>query len=438
MPRDRCTTSRLGLFRYFLHGSPAAISSAILSLALITSLPAQERVRTSALQLPIESYRRSPDAFFYVGPFQEVLYGSVGVQYTDNVNLAATDRISDLSFFQALSLDTTWVISHLNQLEFTFGGQLTENFYGNGLHQLTLSIDPNSKLEFKFALGDFEVRLYNQFSYTQNPTNDPTATNTANLNSLTNTIGAVVDADLNIATLSFLADYSYNNESGQNAAGQANPTTTGSRETFRVGPTLTFRLSPTITYGVNAIATRTTGVNAANVNTLNIGPFATGKLNRDFEFDLAAGLSLINTTPSFPPGYYFGAAIRWQLNRHWQVLFGGSHDLIFTTGTGLTEENLFRIGTQLQVTRAITFSVAPFINFGDVKTTDQGPVNQGTGTYNQFGIEASVGWRPRKRWSTALTYDYIRRESGTTAGTNGAASDSYIQNTIALQVNYAF
>jgi hypothetical protein len=48
-----------------------------------------------------------------------------------------------------------------------------------------------------------------------------------------------------------------------------------------------------------------------------------------------------------------------------------------------------------------------------------------------------VGWRPRKRWSTALTYDYIRRESGTTAGTN-AASDSYIQNTIALQINYAF
>ena len=57
------------------------------------------------------------------------------------------------------------------------------------------------------------------------------------------------------------------------------------------------------------------------------------------------------------------------INRHWQLLFSGSHDLIFTTGTNLTEENLFRLGTQLDLTRFITFSLSPFVNFGDVKTT---------------------------------------------------------------------
>ena len=76
------------------------------------------------------------------------------------------------------------------------------------------------------------VRLYDPFSYIQNPTTDPTATNTANLNSLTNTIGAVVDTDLNIAILSLSADYTYNNQSGTNVQGQTNPTTTGTRETF--------------------------------------------------------------------------------------------------------------------------------------------------------------------------------------------------------------
>jgi opacity protein-like surface antigen len=45
-------------------------------------------------------------------------------------------------------------------------------------------------------------------------------------------------------------------------------------------------------------------------------------------------------------------------------------------------------------------------------------------------------WRPRKRWSTELTYDYIRRESGSSGGAN--ASDNYIQNTLSLSVNYAF
>ncbi len=71
-------------------------------------------------------------------------------------------------------------------------------------------------LEFKFDVSDFQVRLFDQFSYVQNPTTNPTATNTANLNNLTNTIGAVIDKDLNFAVLSLLADYTYNTQSGTN------------------------------------------------------------------------------------------------------------------------------------------------------------------------------------------------------------------------------
>ena len=63
----------------------------------ITSLTAQERVRTAAQQLEIESFR-NPEAFFRIGPFQEVLTGSVGVSYTDNADLTPTNKISDLSF----------------------------------------------------------------------------------------------------------------------------------------------------------------------------------------------------------------------------------------------------------------------------------------------------------------------------------------------------
>ena len=154
MPRESYASSKVRLFRRFLHAYPATISSAILCLILTTSLPAQERVRTSAAPLPIQSFRRSPEAFFYLGPFQEMLTGSIGVEYTDNVDLAATNKISDLSFSQGLNLDTTWVISHLNQLQFNFGGQVTEHFYGNGRNQVTFAIDPNSKIEFKFAIAD--------------------------------------------------------------------------------------------------------------------------------------------------------------------------------------------------------------------------------------------------------------------------------------------
>ena len=103
----------------------------MLCLVQITSLRGQERVRTAAQQLEIESFR-NPEAFFRIGPTEEVLIGSVGVSYTDNANLTPTNKVSDLSFNQSLTLNATWVISHLNQLHFNIAGQVTEDFYGKG------------------------------------------------------------------------------------------------------------------------------------------------------------------------------------------------------------------------------------------------------------------------------------------------------------------
>jgi hypothetical protein len=408
----------------------------MLYLILVTSLPAQERVRSAAPALPIESFKRSPEAFFYFGPFQEILDGSVGVQYTDNVNLAETDKISDLSFTQQLSLNTTWVISHLNKLQFNLGGELMENFYGSGRTQVTFAIDPNSVIDIRFDISDFQVRLYDQISYAQNPSTDPTATNTTNLNSFTNTIGAVIDKDFSLAVLSLTADYTYNTQSGQNVQGENNPTTSGTRETFRIGSNLTFRWTPTILYGINTVATRSTGLNTANVNSLNFGPFINGKLNRSLEFDLSGGLSVVETTPSEPLGYYLNVALRYPINRHLQILASGSHDLVFTNGTNLTEETVLRAGTLMNLTRLISFSLTPFVNFGDVKTATVGS-GATTGPYTQLGITASLSWQPRRRWTTTLSYDYVRRESSS-AVQAGAASDSYIQNTFSLQIGYTF
>ena len=436
MLRDHRTISRVTRFRHFLRACPATISSFILCLILITSLRAQEPVRTSALRLRIQSFRQNPEAFFYLGPFQEVLIGSAGVQYTDNVDLAPTNKISDLSYIESLNLNTTWVISHLNQLVFNFGGQVIENFYGNGQNQVTYAITPNSMLELKFIVSDYQVRLYDQFSYVQNPTTNPTATNTANLNSFTNTIGAVIDKDFSLAVLSLTADYTYNTQSGQNVQGENNPTTSGTRETFRIGSNLTFRWTPTILYGINTVATRSTGLNTANVNSLNFGPFINGKLNRSLEFDLSGGLSVVETTPSEPLGYYLNVALRYPINRHLQILASGSHDLVFTNGTNLTEETVLRAGTLMNLTRLISFSLTPFVNFGDVKTATVGS-GATTGPYTQLGITASLSWQPRRRWTTTLSYDYVRRESSS-AVQAGAASDSYIQNTLSLQIGYTF
>jgi hypothetical protein len=441
MPREVHATSLGRHFRRLVQIGRAATCSIVFCLMFTTLLRAQERIRSVTEAPLIEAYHRSPEAFFYLGPFQESLQASAAVEYTDNVDLSENNKISDLSFSQALTLDTTWTISHLNQLEFAFGGELTEHFYGNGRNQTTFAVDPNSKLQFKFEFSNFKVTLYDNFSYTQNPTTDPTATNTANLNNLTDTIGIAVDTDLSVAILTLSGDVTYNNQSGTDVNNQETAQTTGSRETFRFGSALGFQLSPDITYGLNATASRSTGIHAANVNSLSFGPFIHGKLTRDFEFDFEIGGTLVGTKPPVDPSYYFSAAIRYRLQKHWQLFLSGSHELIFTTGTNLTEQNVFELGTRLDLTRTLGFSAAPFVNFGDVKTTDVGFANntpESQGSYTQFGIEASLTWKLRKRWSTSLTYKYIRRESGATFFTGTNASQNYIQNNIAFSIGYAF
>ena len=438
MPRESHAISVIELFRRCPIFGWGTIWWIILCLLSSASLRAQERVRTAAPGPLIEAYKRSPDAFFYLGPFQEIITGTASTQYTDNVNLTPTNKISNLSFTLGLGLNTTWVISHLNQLTFHFGGEMTENFYGNGQRQLTFSIAPDSLIEFKFAISDWQIRLFDQFSYTQDPTTNPTATNTANLNNLTNTIGAVAETDLNITLFSLAADYTYNSQSGQTSEGQSNAGTTGTRQSFRVSPSFTFRMTPTILYGVNAAATRSSGENAANVNTLNLGPFMNGKLGKNLEFDLAIGGTFVSTTPAIDPSYYFSGAVRYQLNRHWQIILSGSHELIFSVGTDLTQQNLIRLGTRLDLTRAISFNISPFINFGSVETS---AINSGTptGPYTQIGLETGLTWHPRKRWSTSLTYYYVRRQSGSSgAAATAANDDNYTQNTISLSLSYKF
>src|SRR5258708_19001540 len=107
------------------------VSPVVLCLFHVTALRAQERVRTAAGRLEIESFK-NPEAFFTVGPLQEVLIGSTGFDLTDNSSLSHTGKISRLRFFEGLTLDTVWVLSELNQLEFSFGGELQEDFYAKG------------------------------------------------------------------------------------------------------------------------------------------------------------------------------------------------------------------------------------------------------------------------------------------------------------------
>jgi hypothetical protein len=433
------------LFRRFLSVRLIALDLAVLfCLVPNPALNAQERVRTAAEKLEIESFRK-PEFNLELGPLQELLSASVGVEYTDNSNLSHLDKISRFSIIEGIGVDTIWVLSHLNELRFNFGARLSEDFYGNGKNQINVGISPNSRVQFQFAVSDFRVRLYDQFSYVQDPTANPTATNTTTLNSLTNTLGTIVDADFNLAILSLSADYTYNNQSGANETGPNNPSTSGTRNSFRVGSSVSFRWSPTVLYGIEDTLSRSTGssgtttstknAGSGNVNSLNVGPFIRGKLSRLTDFDLGVGATLVDAKPSVAPTYYLSAVVRHQLNRNWQLILSGSHDLVFTTGTNLTEETVLRASTAYKLTRFVTFTAAPYVIIGDVKNSSvQGTSIAGSsvqGSYKQYVIETTLDWNLRKHLTAGLTYDFKRLDQKSAAAT-------YSQNSIAFHLSYAF
>jgi len=444
MFKDRCEISPVTrFFRCLRPRLIIVVSPVVLCLVNISALRAQERVRTAAGRLHIESFK-NPEAFFTVGPLQEVLIASAGFDFTDNSSLSHTGKISRLRFFEGLTLDTVWVLSELNQLEFNFGGQVNEDFYGNGKSVVSIGITPDSLVQFQLAAGDFLFHFYDHFSYVQDPTSDPTTANTTYLNNLTNTIGAKVDADFNLAILSLLADYTYNNRSGSNPEGGTSSSESGTRNSFRVGPSISFRLSPTLLYGIEASLTRNTGstngrtVGSANINSLSVGPFIRGELSRFTDINFGVGANLLDAKPSVPPDYYFSAVVRHQFNPNWQLILSGSHDILFSTGTDLTEQYELRGATQFNVTRFITFTTSPFVDIGKILTGSSATSVSGVlvpslvrGNFKQYGIQAGFAWKPRKHLSASLNYQFTRRDAE-------ASVDSYSQNRVIFQINYAF
>jgi hypothetical protein len=115
------------------------------------------------------------------------------------------------------------------------------------------------------------------------------------------------------------------------------------------------------------------------------------------------------------------------------VILSGSHELIFTTGTDITEEYVFQAATQLNLTRFITFTANPNLLLGDSRIPRTANFQNGTigGNFKEYAIGASLRWKPRRHLSAAVSYDFRRRDAEVTNG-------SYSQNRIVFEINYIF
>lgn len=98
------------------------------------------------------------------GPVRASLGASLGVNYTDNVFYSQTPT-DDIMIEPDMTLGALWQISKLNTLQLSLGLSYQEYLKNSVLNADAPFINPDSALSFNLFVGDFRIRLHENFSY---------------------------------------------------------------------------------------------------------------------------------------------------------------------------------------------------------------------------------------------------------------------------------
>jgi hypothetical protein len=362
------------------------------------------------------------------GPFNGNLSATLGFNYTDNSNLSETHKIPRTEFFEGINLDMSWIVSHQNRLDLTLGGQLNQDITGGGGNDFNISLIPDSKIQFQFQVADLRFTLYDRFSYTQDPTQDSSASNTSNLNRFDNTSGISMDWLVERFVWEVRLEDTYSTQGSYTNGNTVNTITnnsSGNRETLRLGTSLTTSVNPTWDAGLDINFTKSFASIGGTANSVSIGPFLRGKLSRLVEFELAAGIYLVDVSGASPVNYYISTAVRHKINRNLQLYASFVRDLQFAAGNELVEDNTINCGVAVLPFKPVQLSVIAFADFGKQLN---GP---GASSYTQYGFRADAVYDLGKKWKAFCGYRYTKRDSD-------LQGDSYDQNYINCGFNYAF
>src|SRR5439155_18097119 len=185
-------------------GAPASRLPFFLLLSpfffLLSSVYAQETLRMSlAGAEAAEARRKAASTLGYynlkLGPAALRFGSSLGVEFNDNVNNAATNAEADVSFRPALNAQLLWPVTDQNSLNLNVGAGYSVYVQHPKLDQVFLT--PGSELSFDIYAGNFWINLHDRVSITDNAYQDPTVSGTGDYEQFQNALGISATWDLN-------------------------------------------------------------------------------------------------------------------------------------------------------------------------------------------------------------------------------------------------
>jgi len=415
--------------------SPAAARTAfalLLSLLLLApAVRAQEAVRPSlAGEAAAEARRQSIDQIPYnllLGPVRFRFSITTGIEYNDNINLAETNKQSDIIIRPQFNIDAIWPVTQLNTLKLDLG--LGYSFYLDHSNANTngVIISPGSQLAFDIFIQDFRINLHDRFSLQQDPVAQLQLSNVVDYGRFENTAGISVLWDLNKAVLTFGYDhYTY----------------VSTTDTFsyldRNAEILSFSAYFALTSTTGAGIETTAVYSYYDQHVLNdsvsysVGPFVETQITNYLKLRAAAGYQFINFDGGGTLGdssnssdFYANILLAHRINAAITQTISAGHESQLGVNSNFIALNYVRHTATWNIINRVLLATELFYEDGD----DSGGIF--SEHIQRYGGAATLGYQLTPHITLGLRYQYTQKQSD-------QPGRDYKQNRVSLDATYSF
>jgi hypothetical protein len=392
---------------------------------------AQEALRSSlAGQAALDAKKRriaSGGGDIRWGPFQLDLSAGLRVEASDNVRYSAQGAQEDLIFAPNIRFRSLWPVTEKNIL--SFGAGVGYNAYLQNTDLNYLFITPDSDVSFDVYAGDFVLNFHDRFHYTQDVASQPSVSGRGSYGRFENTVGMLVNWDLNKALMTFNYDHRiYFATEDEFSYTDHNSDLFGLRSAWLVTPTTPLGVE----FGF--------GTTKYDQNVLNdlvhysAGVYFAMPSGRFSNLRLAAGYVLYEPTSNTSTNraasrsmdaLYAELVLAHQLTRHIAYSVSAGQQM----QAGVYAQTLTLLYARTSVQWNVIRGYGLTTSFGYENGEEAGRLD--VENFDRFSAGITLSKRLSTKLNTSLGYSFLTRSSD-------LPGRSYSQNRLVLNLNYSF
>lgn len=360
-----------------------------------------------------------------LGPVTLRVDADVTTGFSDNINLAHTGRIEDLTITPAAILHTRWAVSDLNTINLNLG--IGYQTYVEHSEYNDLLLSPDSEADFNFFIGEVALKVHDGLSYQQDPTQIGQLSNTVRLTRFQNTAGIGATWDLSDIVVSL--DYDH-----------ANLWVTNSLYNYLTNQSDT--LTPRVTFKVNESTKAGLNLSVSHVRyqqsfendykSLSVGPFVNAAISENLSVEAQAGGYFSDYASGGGNGdsqnvasFYGSVGINHRINKTMQESLTVGREFI----PGLTSNFTERVYTNYAASWQATASLNASANlFWENLSDSNASVREDS---NRYGIGFTFNDYLTEHFILNLNYQFILKDANPSAF-------SYYQNMMTVGFSYRF